>query len=117
MLVRNDIQEHFDHFGVSGNFRCLLLVVEQAKRSWCKWLCRRSQRKRLTWERFADLLRDFPLPKPRILVPIWRGPGVGDCPGLLDTRALPPIACDVSTPGGFSPSLCADAAQWRHNLK
>ena len=27
--------------------------IEQAKRSWYKWLCRRSQRKRLTWERFG----------------------------------------------------------------
>jgi len=65
------IQGHFNYFGVSGNFRCLLLVVEQTRRSWYKWLCRRSQRKRLTWERFADLLRDFPLPEPRILVRVW----------------------------------------------
>jgi group II intron reverse transcriptase/maturase len=65
------IQGHFNYFAVSGNFRSLLLVLEQAKRSWYKWLCRRSQRKRLTWERFADLLRDFPLPRPRIRVRIW----------------------------------------------
>jgi group II intron reverse transcriptase/maturase len=65
------IQGHFNYFGVSGNFRSLLLVFEQARRSWYKWLCRRSQRKRLTWERFADLLRDFPLPVPRITVRIW----------------------------------------------
>jgi len=65
------IQGHFNDFAVSGNFRSLLLVLEQAKRSWYKWLCRRSQRTRLTWGRFADLLRDFPLPKPRILVRIW----------------------------------------------
>jgi hypothetical protein len=65
------IQGHFNYFGVSGNFRSLLLVVEQAERSWYKWLCRRSHRKRLTWERFADLLRDFPLPRPRITVRIW----------------------------------------------
>jgi hypothetical protein len=65
------IQGHFNYFGVSGNFRSLLLVHEQARRSWYKWLCRRSQRKRLTWERFADLLRDFPLPRPRITVRIW----------------------------------------------
>jgi len=65
------IQGHFNYFGVSGNFRSLLLVIEQAKRSWYKWLCRRSQRKRLTWERFQDLLRDFPLPRPRITVRIW----------------------------------------------
>jgi group II intron reverse transcriptase/maturase len=65
------IQGHFNYFGVSGNFRSLLLVLEQAKRSWYKWLRRRSQRTRLTWERFTDLLRDFPLPKPRIKVRIW----------------------------------------------
>jgi hypothetical protein len=65
------IQGHFNYFGVSGNFRRLLLVVDEAKRSWYKWLCRRSQRKRLTWERFTDLLRDFPLPRPRITVRIW----------------------------------------------
>jgi len=69
--LRRRIQGHFNYFGVSGNFRSLLLVVEQAKRSWYKWLCRRSQRKRLTWERFVDLLRDFPLPRPRITVRIW----------------------------------------------
>jgi RNA-directed DNA polymerase len=65
------IQGHFNYFAVSGNFRSLLLVLEQARRSWYKWLCRRSQRTRLTWERFADLLRDFPLPQPRIRVRIW----------------------------------------------
>ena len=64
------IQGHFNYFGVSGNFMSLLRVVEQAKRYWYKWLCRRSHRKRLTWERFADLLRDFPLPTPRITVRI-----------------------------------------------
>jgi group II intron reverse transcriptase/maturase len=65
------IQGHFNYFGVSGNFRSLLLVIEQARRFWYKWLCRRSQRTRLTWERFVDLLRDFPLPRPRITVRIW----------------------------------------------
>lgn len=36
------IQGHFNYFGVSGNFRSLLLVNEQAKRSWYKWLCART---------------------------------------------------------------------------
>ncbi len=65
------IQGHFNYFGVSGNCRSLLRVIDQVKRIWYKWLCRRSQRKRLTWERFQDLLRDFPLPRPRISVRIW----------------------------------------------
>ncbi len=69
--LKRRIQGHFNYFGVSGNLRALQLVITAVRRSWYKWLCRRSQRKRLNWERFADLLRDFPLPKPRIVVPLW----------------------------------------------
>jgi len=65
------LRGHFNYFGVSGNFRSLLLLVEAARRAWYKWLCRRSQRKRLNWERFADLLDQLPLPRPRITVRIW----------------------------------------------
>ncbi len=65
------IQGHFNYFGVSGNSRSLRIIIEQAKLSWYKWLCRRSQRTRFTWERFTDLLRDFPLPRPRITVQLW----------------------------------------------
>jgi hypothetical protein len=43
----------------------------KTRRAWYKWLCRRSQRSRLIWGRFKDLLRDFPLPQPRDVVRIW----------------------------------------------
>ena len=62
---------HFNYFGVNGNFRSLACLVELTKRAWFKWLRRRSQRRRLTWERFARLLERFPLPRPRITVHIW----------------------------------------------
>jgi RNA-directed DNA polymerase len=65
------IQGHFNYFGVSGNFRSLLLLVDEAKRAWYKWLRRRSQRPHLTWKKYADLLQRFPLPRPRIKVRIW----------------------------------------------
>ena len=69
--LRQRLQGHYNYFGVSGNVRSLLRLVEATKRAWYKWLCRRSQRKRLNWERFSDLLRQFPLPRPRITVRIW----------------------------------------------
>jgi RNA-directed DNA polymerase len=65
------LRGHCNYFGVSGNFRRLLRLVEATKRAWYKWLCRRSQRTRLTWERFTDFLRQRPLPHPRITVRIW----------------------------------------------
>ena len=67
------LRGHFNYFGVNGNFQSLLRLVEATKRAWYKWLCRRSQRKRLNWERFTDLLRRCPLPRPRITVRIWGG--------------------------------------------
>jgi RNA-directed DNA polymerase len=65
------IKGHFNYFGVNGNLRSLRSLMRHARRSWYKWLRRRSQRTRLTWDRFAHLLRVFPLPVPRIIVPIW----------------------------------------------
>jgi len=69
--LRRRVQGHINYFGVNGNMRSLGLLVHQARRAWYKWLNRRSQRARLTWERFTDLLRDFPLPTPRVVVKIW----------------------------------------------
>ncbi len=62
---------HFNYFGGNGNFRGLACLVAVTQRVWFKWLRRRSQRRRLTWERFEVLLERFPLPRPRITVRIW----------------------------------------------
>jgi group II intron reverse transcriptase/maturase len=70
-LVRR-IQGHINYFGVNGNIQSLSSFVDQAQRSWFKWLNRRSQRARLTWARFEDLLEDLPLPEARIVVSIWK---------------------------------------------
>jgi group II intron reverse transcriptase/maturase len=69
-LVRK-IRGHYNYFGVNGNIRSLIKLDQYAKHAWHKWLNRRSQKSRLTWERFYDLCRDFPFPKPRITVRIW----------------------------------------------
>jgi len=70
--LKRRVQRHFNYFGVNGNIGSLKQRVARVRRNWHKWLNRRSQRARLTWERFGDLLRDFPLPTPRIVVSIWR---------------------------------------------
>jgi len=69
-LVRR-IRGHFNYFGVNGNAQPLALLVQETKWIWHKWLRRRSQRTRMTGQRFMDLLRRFPLPRPRICVQIW----------------------------------------------
>ena len=65
------IRGHFQYFGVNGNTRSLVRLLHQIRPAWHKWLNRRSQRNSLTWERFTDMLRDFPLPPARVYVRIW----------------------------------------------
>jgi len=65
------IRGHFNYFGVRGNESKLNLLVESTKRSWFKWLNRRSQRSTLDWPRFVALLGDYPLPKPTAAVSLW----------------------------------------------
>ena len=67
------LRGHYNYFGVNGNVDNLVRLHAHAKRAWFKWLCRRSQRSRLNWKRFEDLLRDFPLPPPRRVVQLWSG--------------------------------------------
>jgi len=65
------LRGHYQYFGVNGNHRSLDQLRYHAERAWYRWLRRRSQTVRLNWERFKDLLRDFPLPRPRVVVQIW----------------------------------------------
>lgn len=66
------VRGHYNFFGVSGNFRSLLNFADAVRKAWYKWLCRRSQRNRLTWEQYTMLLKHrWALPRPRIAVRIW----------------------------------------------
>ena len=65
---------HFNYFGVESNRRGLTTLTWWTERVWRKWLDRRSQRAHMTWRRFKQLLRVFPLPQPRVYVQIWATP-------------------------------------------
>lgn len=69
-LVRR-VNGHMNYFGVNGNGPSLSRFVRQVERAWLKWLRRRSQKTRLTWERFAQMLSVFRLPPPLVRVQIW----------------------------------------------
>ena len=65
---------HYNYFGVNGNGRALHKLRYAVTCAWKKWLNRRSQRARMTWERFNELLRANPLPAATIRVQIWLYP-------------------------------------------
>jgi RNA-directed DNA polymerase len=58
---------HYGYYGITGNFRSLSHFYVQVRQIWQKWLHRRSQRRRMYWDRFANLLKLYPLPPPRVV--------------------------------------------------
>ena len=58
---------HYGYYGITFNIRSVISFYEEAKRSWRKWLNRRSRDKDMPWERFNRLLKRYPLPTPRIV--------------------------------------------------
>jgi len=56
------IRGHCAYYGITGNSRSLWLFRFKLLRLWRRWLSRRSQRGRLTWEAFGHLVERFPLP-------------------------------------------------------
>jgi len=62
---------HYAYYGLTGNYRALMMYYHQCLRAWKKWLSRRNSRG-MRWERFELLQRRYPLPVPRIVHSIYR---------------------------------------------
>ena len=62
------LQGHYNYYGVPHNSRALSNFRLQVTRLWLRSLRRRSQRHRMTWERFGRLA-DRWLPRPRVMHP------------------------------------------------
>lgn len=71
LALTRKLNGHNSYFGVNGNFDSLKRVHFAVERAWQKWLNRRSQRARMSWKRFRQLLKAHPLPAPEIKVQIW----------------------------------------------
>jgi RNA-directed DNA polymerase len=63
---------HYGYYGITGNAWKLEHFLNGVKRRWHYWLNRRSQRGKWTWERFARMLRDRPLPPAIPVHSTWR---------------------------------------------
>jgi RNA-directed DNA polymerase len=69
--LRRRLAGHYNYFAISGNNRCIAALDDCARRIWHKWLSRRSQRSRMTWERYVRMLKVYPLPAPTVRVCLW----------------------------------------------
>ncbi len=58
---------YYNYFGIPCNHRALDQLYRGVRVAWRYWLDRRSQRAKMSWERFEELEKVFPLPRPRIV--------------------------------------------------
>ena len=68
------LRGHYNYYGVTDNLRGISRFGQEVKKLLFKWLNRRGKRGCLTWEKFAEMLGRFPLPKPRIMVSMFDSP-------------------------------------------
>jgi RNA-directed DNA polymerase len=69
--INRKLRGHYAYYGVTGNARALGRYRQLAERTWRVWLNRRSQRARVTWEYYTQLLRRYPLLSPRVVHSIY----------------------------------------------
>lgn len=69
--VELKLQGHYQYYGVTDNYRGIDRFYREVKKLLYKWLNRRSQRRSYTSAAFDELLKRFPLPKPRVLVHLY----------------------------------------------
>jgi group II intron reverse transcriptase/maturase len=62
---------HDAYYGITGNAAALERFHYEVPRIWRKWLDRRSNRARMTWERFSRLLERHPLPRARVVHSVY----------------------------------------------
>jgi len=61
------LRGHYQYYGIRSNYRQLEKVLQQARKGWRYWLNRRSRQQDMKWEKFTEVIKLFPLPRPRIV--------------------------------------------------
>ena len=62
---------YFHYYGITDNTRSIRKFHHVVKRRLFYWLNRRSQRRSYTWEGFIEMLKVYPLAKPKIYVSVY----------------------------------------------
>jgi RNA-directed DNA polymerase len=64
--LERKLRGHDEYYGIPGNSKALSSLRHWAKRTWRKWLSRRSRTSKVNWVQFNLLLKRYPLPNPKI---------------------------------------------------
>jgi group II intron reverse transcriptase/maturase len=70
-MLNLKLRGHYQYYGITDNSKSIGKFLEETQRMLFKWLNRRSQKKSYTWEGFNELLKVFPLARPRIYCNVY----------------------------------------------
>jgi group II intron reverse transcriptase/maturase len=65
-VLNSKLRGHYQYYGMTDNSVSMSNFLQETRKLLFKWLNRRSQRKSYTWEGFNELMKTFPLARPRI---------------------------------------------------
>jgi len=68
------LRGHYQYYGVSENYDGITRFYKVVIRIVRKWLNRRSQKRKMSWDKFNKYLEHYPLPKPRIVHSFYASP-------------------------------------------
>jgi group II intron reverse transcriptase/maturase len=68
------LRGHFQYYGVSENYNGIVRFYKFTLRAVRKWMNRRSQKRKMSWDRFTKYLEHYPLPKPKIVHSFYVSP-------------------------------------------
>jgi len=65
-VLNSKLRGHYQYYGRPTNYRCIWQFFRGVRKSWQKWLNRRTRGNSLNWDKFGNLLRCHPLLLPHI---------------------------------------------------
>ena len=72
-ILASKLRGHYQYYGVSENYDGIKRFYAQTIRNTHKWLNRRSQKRKMSWVKFLNYLKHYPIPKPRIVHSFYVG--------------------------------------------
>jgi group II intron reverse transcriptase/maturase len=66
-ILESKLRGHYHYYGVSENYAGIARFYKITIKLVMKWLNRRSQKRKMNWDKFNKYLEHYPLPKPRIV--------------------------------------------------
>jgi group II intron reverse transcriptase/maturase len=70
-MLNVKLRGHYQYYGVTDNSECINNFMFETQRMLFKWLNRRSQKRSYSWDGFNELIKVFPLARPRIYFNIY----------------------------------------------